>query len=117
MEKVLICNNCKDIWESPRSRCLCGCTTLNETHHSNIVFAKNPSKLKPYLIEQGFEDEYDNDYFEKLFDNIFVNVTIYEYGNFSVTVNNKIGNNYSDMVKIKTINTLHKLKSFLNLLQ
>lgn len=40
-KKVLICNNCKDIWIAPKDRCDCGCTTLTETHESNMVFARN----------------------------------------------------------------------------
>lgn len=40
-EKVLICNNCKDIWIAPKERCDCGCVTLTETHESNRVFARN----------------------------------------------------------------------------
>lgn len=40
-EKVLICNNCKDIWIAPKDRCDCGCTTLTETHESNRVLARN----------------------------------------------------------------------------
>jgi hypothetical protein len=40
-EKVLICNNCKDIWIAPKDRCDCGCTTLTETHESNRVFTRN----------------------------------------------------------------------------
>jgi hypothetical protein len=40
-EKVLICNNCKDIWIAPKDRCDCGCTTLTETHESNRKFARN----------------------------------------------------------------------------
>lgn len=40
-EKVLICNNCKDIWVAPKDRCDCGCTTLTETHKSNRSLARN----------------------------------------------------------------------------
>ena len=40
-EKVLICNNCKDIWIAPKDRCDCGCTTLTETHESNRMYARN----------------------------------------------------------------------------
>ena len=39
--KVLICNNCKDIWIEPKDRCKCGCTTLTETHKSNYKYAQN----------------------------------------------------------------------------
>ena len=39
--KVLICNNCKDIWIAPKYRCDCGCTTLTETHESNRRLARN----------------------------------------------------------------------------
>ena len=39
--KVLICNNCKDIWIAPKDRCDCGCTTLTETHTSNRKYARN----------------------------------------------------------------------------
>jgi len=39
--KVLICNNCKDIWIAPKDRCKCGCTTLTETHKSNYKYAQN----------------------------------------------------------------------------
>ena len=39
--KVLICNNCKDIWITPKDRCDCGCTTLTETHESNRKLARN----------------------------------------------------------------------------
>lgn len=39
--KVLICNNCKDIWIAPKNRCDCGCTTLTETHPSNKKYARN----------------------------------------------------------------------------
>lgn len=44
-EKVLICNNCKDIWIAPKERCECGCTTLTETHESNRVLARNYKEL------------------------------------------------------------------------
>jgi hypothetical protein len=40
-EKVLICNNCKDIWIAPKDRCDCGSTTLTETHESNRCYARN----------------------------------------------------------------------------
>jgi hypothetical protein len=40
-EKVLICNNCKDIWIAPKNKCNCGCSTLTETHKSNRVYARN----------------------------------------------------------------------------
>tara|TARA_R110000803_G_scaffold180937_1_gene243324 strand:+ start:75 stop:281 length:207 start_codon:yes stop_codon:yes gene_type:complete len=40
-KKVLICNNCKDIWIAPKDRCGCGSTTLTETHPSNYKFAQN----------------------------------------------------------------------------
>jgi hypothetical protein len=29
-KKVLICNNCKDIWIAPKEKCKCGCTTLTK---------------------------------------------------------------------------------------
>lgn len=40
-EKVLICNNCKDIWIAPMEKCKCGSSTLTETHSSNAKHAKN----------------------------------------------------------------------------
>ena len=40
-QKVLICNNCKDIWITPIDMCDCGCTTLTETHPSNYKYARN----------------------------------------------------------------------------
>ena len=40
-QKVLICNNCKDIWIAPKDRCDCGCTTLTKTHQSNYKCAHN----------------------------------------------------------------------------
>ena len=40
-QKVLICNNCKDIWIAPKDRCECGSTTLTETHPSNYKSAQN----------------------------------------------------------------------------
>jgi hypothetical protein len=40
-KKVLICNNCKDIWIAPKEKCKCGCTTLTETHESNYKYAQN----------------------------------------------------------------------------
>ena len=40
-QKVLICNNCKDIWIAPKDRCDCGCTILTETHPSNYKYARN----------------------------------------------------------------------------
>ena len=40
-QKVLICNNCKDMWIAPKDRCDCGCTTLTETHPSNYKHARN----------------------------------------------------------------------------
>lgn len=43
-KKVLICNNCKDIWIAPINKCKCGCTTLTETHLSNINLAQNFNK-------------------------------------------------------------------------
>lgn len=40
-QKVLICNNCKDMWIAPKERCDCGSTTLSETHPSNYKYARN----------------------------------------------------------------------------
>ena len=40
-DKVLICNNCKDMWIAPKERCDCGCTTLTKTHPSNYKYARN----------------------------------------------------------------------------
>lgn len=40
-DKVLICNNCKDIWIAPKEKCLCGSTTLTKTHDTNKKFARN----------------------------------------------------------------------------
>lgn len=40
-QKVLICNNCKDIWIAPKDRCDCGCSILTETHPSNSKYARN----------------------------------------------------------------------------
>lgn len=37
---VLICNNCKQFYISPKQRCECGCTVLTETHASNLMFTK-----------------------------------------------------------------------------
>lgn len=39
--KVLICNNCKDFWMAPMEKCVCGSTSLTETHKSNAKYAKN----------------------------------------------------------------------------
>lgn len=38
--KVLICNDCKKFWIAPKYKCDCGCSTLTETHPSNIEHAK-----------------------------------------------------------------------------
>jgi hypothetical protein len=37
---VLICNNCKRYWKSPKERCTCGSTTLTKTDDRNIKFVE-----------------------------------------------------------------------------
>jgi len=38
---VLICNNCKKYWKSPKERCTCGSTTLTKTDDRNIKLVLN----------------------------------------------------------------------------
>lgn len=42
--EVLICNNCKLFWISPKDRCTCGCTTLTVTHESNRSLVEHPTE-------------------------------------------------------------------------
>lgn len=62
MTDVLICENCKDIWISPKNQCSCGCKTLSITHESNRSYAKNiNSDIE--LLEcclSGYTDYLDN---------------------------------------------------------
>lgn len=43
--KVVTCDNCKDIWIYPISKCSCGCTTLIDTSILKVEYARNSPGL------------------------------------------------------------------------